>query len=146
MHRSGGARMWTWLGALAGSLLATGLGCGGGRVTEAACDGGACTDSGSGSGSSSGGFPFTGPSCTTGPTFNTACWQCVRASCPATESCLTTVCGDFFTCFCGCAAGDLGCQQGCDGEETQACETCAVSVTNCQKASCHSVCEVGDGG
>jgi hypothetical protein len=142
MHRS----RWTWIGTLAGALLATGS-CGGGKTAQATCDGGTCTDAAvEASGSSSGGFPFSGPSCTTGPTFYTPCWQCVHAACPATEACLMSECSNFFACYCACAATDVGCQNGCGGEETSACEACALSITDCQKASCHATCSTGDGG
>ncbi len=135
---------WTRLAALAGAVLVLLLACGGDKVSVPACDGGACLDSGGSSGSSSGAFPFSGPTCT-GPGYNLACWQCVQRSCPSIESCLTTECGGFFTCYCSCALGSTSCQQSCEGALSMTCQACAQSVTNCQKEACPTVCEP-DGG
>jgi hypothetical protein len=140
MHRL----RWTSLLALAGALLVT-YACGGHSIVELTCDGGSCGDGG-GSGSSSGGapFPFSGPTCT-GPSFGPQCWGCVHDMCPTTESCLTSDCSAYFTCFCACATGDTTCQSTCQGDLTASCQSCAESVTACQKASCSSVCASGSG-
>ena len=140
MHLPG----WTRPAALVAPLLALaalaaiGVACSGGKV-DAAGDGG-----GDAPASTANSFPFSGPTCT-GPAYNVACWQCVHAACPATESCLTADCSGFFTCYCSCALGDTACQQSCEGALTTTCQACAQSVTNCQKQSCASSCE-SDGG
>jgi hypothetical protein len=122
-------------------LLAPLLACsGGGKVIGGASDGGGADAPVSTAGS----FPFSGPTCT-GPPYNLGCWQCVQRTCPSTESCLTTDCSEFFTCYCSCALGDTSCQQSCEGALSMTCQACAQSVTNCQKQSCPSYCET-DGG
>jgi hypothetical protein len=140
MHMPGRPARWTRPAAWAAVLLAPLLACsGGGKVNAVATDGG-----GDGPASTAGSFPFSGPTCT-GPAYNLACWQCVQRTCPATETCLTADCNEFFTCYCSCALGDTGCQQSCEGALSMTCQACAQSVTNCQKQSCPSYCET-DGG
>lgn len=141
--RSSGRSRLSIFAALAGAFASL-LACSGKTVAPPTCDGGDCASSDGGADGSSGAFPFSGPSCS-GPAYNLSCWQCVHASCPATESCLTSECSGFFDCFCACPQGGTSCQQSCEGALSTACQSCAVSVTDCQKQSCPAQC-TADGG
>jgi hypothetical protein len=141
--RSSGRSRLSILAVLAGACASL-LACSGKTVALPTCDGGDCASSDGGADGSAGAFPFSGPSCS-GPAYNLSCWQCVHASCPATESCLTSECSGFFDCYCACPQGGTSCQQSCEGALSTACQSCAVSVTDCQKQSCPAQC-TADGG
>jgi hypothetical protein len=86
-----------------------------------------------------GSFPFSGPSCPPSSQLSN-CFGCYEQNCNG--SCLTSACGDFFSCICACNPTDQGCFQTCIPKaETPACSQCAASVnqTSCQQA-CGSQC------
>lgn len=100
-------------------------------------------NSGNGSGSSSGGFPYTGPSCSSS-TINEGCWGCLQSSCNG--SCLTSACNDFFTCFCNCAQGSSSCYQSCASSIDSSCQQCVLGISSCEQSSCSSACGSSVGG
>jgi hypothetical protein len=127
MHKGG----WAWRAAASLTAFGALVACSGGRTLDSAsCDGGSC-DGGTGA------FPYIGPSCSTAE-FPAVCWGCVQSACPTTESCLSTACGDYFNCYCACAAGNATCQASCP--QTAACQNCAQNITKCQVESCPAQC------
>ncbi|HEX8792171.1 MAG TPA: hypothetical protein VF765_14555 [Polyangiaceae bacterium] len=123
-----------WLRELGVTTVAGFIACGG--RTSSVADGG----TGGPNGPSSGGFPFTGPSCTSAQ-IDPGCWQCIVRDCDG--ACVTRDCSAFFQCFCACPAGDTQCEDGCNGGHvTSTCQACLDGINTCESGPCKSSCPV----
>jgi hypothetical protein len=93
------------------------------------------------SNNANGSFPFSGPSCPPSSEL-TNCFGCYEQNCNG--SCLTSACGDFFSCICACNPSDQSCLQGCFPKaETPECSQCAAKI---DQASCQQACGSQCGG
>jgi hypothetical protein len=122
-------------------------------VIAAAMAGVSCSNSSSSNGG--GGLFPTGPSCPGGQPMQAAvsaeCESCAESACSnsANETCAHTTCGAYYTCTCGCDAGDTTCQDSCTPSSD--CMSCQAQIFSCFEqaavsSSCASACGIGDGG